>query len=387
MSPELLEASRQISVITPQPSEFEAYRAFAPEAKVIECNAQLSMPDLESLNAADAPLAAVVNRPGLSVPTVVRTLRQSQRGKSIYIVVITPPEIEYHHEPDLDVDDIFILGNFEQTPKLIECLYARYNRNLGLREQFMEATLTTKNAMDSASEYGSLVHFFESSEGCETIESLAEAIQHFLSNKLLQANFIIDTEHQCLHWPSNGVSNARQGMLKRMSESDKRIVCVGKLLGLNFKHFTLLVSNAPVALPAKYGQLKDTLAHFGAIVESRVKDILIRMRLTQQHDEIIEIMNIIRQSTETSKLQVTNITTHLCQEVELAATTFDMNHQEEEKLLQIANHAADSLYNLHENDQLLESHFLSLIETLSSIQLLSKNSTLALEQNDTIELF
>ena len=64
-----------------------------------------------------------------------------------------------------------------------------------------------------------------------------------------------------------------------------------------------------------------------------------------------------------------------------------MSLHEEEKLLGIANQASDSLFNLQENDQLLESHFLSLIETITSIQSLTHQQTPPDEPSDHIELF
>lgn len=389
MSPQLSDLSRRMSIVTSEPARFDAYRVFVPEANLIQCEEQLTPADLNELLVSDSSLVIIINRPPLSVTKVVHALRHNQAGRNLYIVVVTPHDIEYRHndELDMDVDDYIILGDNAQIPQLIETCVARYNRNIQHRDQFVDATRTAISALDSASEYGSLVHFFEISEKCQTAEALAEAVYHFLTRKQLHVNFIIDIGHQNLHWPRGGVSSARRNMLERMSESPKRMVSVDKLLGLNVSHFTLLISNAPADQPEKHGQLKDSLAQFCSIVESRIKDIMIRERLAQQHDEIVEIMNLIRLSTQESKTHIKRIMTNLFQEVELAATTFDMNQQEEEKLLQIANQASDSLYNFQENDQILETHFLSLIETLSSIQTLAQQPHSEPESGDDIELF
>ena len=55
--------------------------------------------------------------------------------------------------------------------------------------------------------------------------------------------------------------------------------------------------------------------------------------------------------------------------------------------MSIASEASDNLFNLQENDQLLESHCLSLIDTISSIQLLTNGDKADTDSGDNVELF
>ena len=307
MNAECLNLSRQMTVVTPVPDRFDAYRCYAPYANLLHHEALTQrMPEQHVLDATTA-IALVINRPPLMLNDTIAALRQHPGGQDLYVVVITPPDVEYTHQPGLDIDDYMMLREGAEVSSLIEATLDRYLRDAQLRNQFMDATKTALSAMDSASEYGSLVHFFELSEQCHQVESLAEAVYQFLTSKHLSVNFVIDTGQSLLHWPALGVSSSRRNMLERMAQSQKRMVCVDKLLGISATHFTLLVSNAPTDNAERYGQLKDSLAHFCAIVESRVKDIIIRERVAQQHNDIISVMELIRLSTRESKSHIKRI--------------------------------------------------------------------------------
>lgn len=387
MIAERLRLSHQMSVITAQPALFAPYQQWVPHASLIPYADNTSVGDDGFVLPADTSIVLIINRPPLDLDQTVACLRANPGGKDLYLVVITPEDIPYQHQSRLDADDYLFLKENADVQALVNICLNRYARDAQLRDQFLDATKNALNAMDSASHYGSLVHFFELSEQCNSIASLAESVYQFLLGKQLSINFIIDTGSQKIYWPREDVSSAKLNMLERMACSRKRMVSVDKLLGVSAQHFTLLISNAPAHNPERHGQLKDAMAHFCAIVESRIKDIMIRESIARQHHEIVEIMSLIRQSTQESKAHIKRIMTTLCQEVELAATTFDMNLREEEKLLSIASEASDNLFNLQENDQLLESHCLSLIDTISSIQLLTNGDKADTDSGDNVELF
>jgi hypothetical protein len=384
--------SLPMAIITPVPTQTERYKSLAPGAEIIDFHDAIQhQGPIESLipdaKQSDINIVIVINRPPLLIDQMVNQLRSASGKNKLYILVVTPHDVEYRHQADLDVDDYVFLTDDDISASIFDISRERFQRNIGMRDRFIDATRTARSAMDSASEYGSLVHFFEVSEQCLSIDSLADAIFEFLSNKNLTVDFRINKESDTIFRPVNGSSTARRHMLNKMNTSQKRMVSVEKLLGYHFEHFTLLISDAPVHQPEKYGQLKDSLAHFCTIVESRVKHILIKDRIAQQHADIVQIMDLIRNSTKASKNHINRIMNNLVQEIEVAATTFDMNLAEEEKLLEVANQATDSLYKLQENDHLVESHFLSLIETIASIQSLANAKTETVESSEHIELF
>ena len=381
-------------ILTPDAEKTRYYGQFIPNTEIVQLAGVAGQRDQAELNQAwvneldeELDVVAIVHRPPLNANHIVKQLRNLPQGKDLYIIVIIPHDVEDHVGVTADVDDYLVLTEKELSQSILERCVSRYERNLEVRHEFDTATRTAANAIESASEYGSLIHFFEASESCNTISDLIVAVGDFMDSRNLAVDFVIDTQSVCEYWDNTQNHRNHRVMLDRMRLAKRRMVAVDKLLGFSFDHFSLLVSNAPHHQPEKYGQLKDTLAHFCAITESRIKCLMIKDSIAGQHQAVVQVMDMIRSSTVDTKLHIDIIMKTLVQEIEVAATTFDMNLAEEQKLLELANNAASSLSDFQENNRLLEAHFLNLVESITSIKNLACGVGQGPVQSDSVELF
>ncbi len=361
-------------VYAPDPAEDIAHAARTLAAQIVSHQAQILL---------------LINRPPLQTGQLVPALRNALKDHNLYIMLITPQDVATAVERGLDIDDYLFLPNAEFNVQMLDLAVNQYLRTIDMRTRFTNATRTAITALDAAAEYGALIHFFDASEKCHSLDALADNILEFLAAKQLDTLFCIDTPEQMLQRPASGIGSAREHLLKQLKQSSKRVVSADKLLGYRFGHFTLVVFNSPVEQPEKHGQIKDSLAHFSEIVETCVRHIMIRDNITRQHEHVLEIMQLIRNVTEGANLRTKTIMQGLVHDIELAATTYDMNLEEEQKLLGIAQNAADQLDKLHVNNQVIEEHFLSLIATLTSVMNLvtPKTESRTPPATDGIELF
>ena len=382
----------QFLLVTSDLSKSDKFRSIAPNAEVVHWEGLINVKELAQAQVSllaerGCDIVVIAHRPPLDATLVAERIRNCNGGKELYIVVVVPADVDADVGGTSDVDDfLYLAGESLEGPEFQHCV-SRYNRKVKSRNEFVTAARTAKNAIESASEYGSLIHFFEASENCSGLLELKDMVAEFLQARKLSADFLISSGEDPLFFLAESHGPSHRSMLEHLRSSEKRIVSADKLLGFNFDHFSLLISNAPHEQPEKYGQIKDTLAHFCTIAESRVKSLCIKASIAQQHERIVQIMDLIRQSSADAKLHINNIMKTLVSEIELTANTFDMNLAEEEKLLEIANSAALDLGRFHDTNQLVESHFINVVKTLSEMKELAFSEQAPIGQGEAVELF
>lgn len=394
MKKQLTDHFQHMLLFTPDAEKVEAYQHLIPGTHVYSFDPEQNTTDnarllAQHIVAHHTRILLLINRPPLAPELLVPALRTALNGRDIYIMLVTPHAATQPLQTRLDIDDYIFLTDSDLNEQMLELAVNHYLRTIEMRNRFTSATRTALTAMDAAAEYGALIHFFDASEKCHTLDALADNIVEYLAAKNLDALFCIDTPDQAIRRPATSITSAREYLLKQLKQSSKRVVTADKLLGYRFGHFTLLVFNSPVEQPEKHGQIKDSLAHFSEIVETCIRHIMIRDNITHQHGHVLEIMKLIRNITDGANQRTKAIMRGLVQDIEVAATTYDMNLEEEQKLLGIAHHAADQLDKLHVNNQVIENHFLSLIDTLTSVINLvtPKTESSTPPATDGIELF
>lgn len=391
MNETLSSLSRFMMVVTPDTNKFKEYQHLLPGTAVIDTHdqapAQVAETILAQVEQKPFRILVLTNRPPFSPAEVVELVRASPRGRDLYIIVLTPHDVRVAFDVRSDIDDLVFLSGNEDLTTVIPAAVTRYLRTMELHKNFITATRTARTAMDSAAEYGSLIHFFDATEACTKLETLSDIIYDFLSNKGLEVVLGISADGDHFYRPANKASGSLHSLLAQLKKAGKRMVSADRLLGYHFGYFTLLVANCPTENPEKHGQLKDSLAHFCAIAEARIKTILIQQRTSIQHEQVLAIMHLIRQSTDESNVRTKAIMKKLLAQIEQAANTFDMHFKEEQKLLEIVQQATESLEQLRENDELIEAHFLELIEVITSVIELSRADKSAEKPSETIELF
>jgi len=386
----------RLLIVTNKPGNFDRFRHFIPVASVAAISDDGC--SFDSLSALESALAEIkpdvvllVNREPLQVDCLVQALRSLPTGKDAYLILGTPGDSAKAVDYSVDVDDFVELGRTEddviQAIRLVSARYNRFNEN---KQRFTEATRTAQSALESAADYGSLLHFLELSEQCLDLASLADVVVCYLNGKGLNVFFCIQSEQQDIYCPLGNASTTKKQLLEAVRKADKRIIAVDRMLGFCFEHFILLVLGSQREDAAKYGQMKDNLAQFCAIVESRIKSILVHAKINRQHEHLLDVLGLVRQISLDARATTHTIMNHFSREIELISTTFDMSDQEEAKLLELAAEVRENLDELSQTNESIEVHFHDLIGLIVSVKELLDSppaNHLPLEEGMHVELF
>ncbi len=385
---------QKVLMLTGQPQDMEPFLSIMPDVAlmpvqdVLHDKAALRERVADSFMASQCDVIIIDSRQAIDLATLCRAIREYPAGKESHVLVMTHSEQDWATCMSLNVDDVVRVKPNEPVMASLATVMARYMRALTQRQLLEEKSRQAQSAIEAAAEYGSLLHVMEAAEKQLDLKGLAQLVVRHLAQRSLDAIVEISSPDRSIRCPESGAPAAHYSILTKLAAAEARTVEHDRLLGYRYGIITLLVTNAPHKDPAKYGNLKDSLAHLCAIVEARARGI-IKQSINDQHAQMLDVMEVIRNASKGFHEYTHRVMVELGQELELAAGTFDMPAEDESKLLFIANTARDKLDAMHENREVIESHFLELIATMGSLKSLidppAKQQGAA--EADSVELF
>lgn len=392
---QLNSSQKKVLMLTGQPQDMEPFLAIMPDVAlmpvhdVLDNAAALRERVIDSFMASQCDVIVIDCRAPLDLPTLCRAIRAYPIGKQSHVLVMTHSEQDWATCMSLNVDDVVRVKPNEPVMASLATVMARYMRALTQRQMLEEKSRQAQSAIETAAEYGALLHFMDSADKQNELRDLAQLVVRQLAAKALDAIVMISTHEDNLIIPAQGAPATHYGIIKKLAESDARTVELDRFLGFRYGAVTLLVTNAPFHERDKYGQLKDSLAHLCAIAEARAKTLVIKRSINDQHDQMLEVMSVIRSASKGFHEYTQRVMMELGQELEVAASTFDMPAEDEAKLLFISSTARDKLDAVHENRDIIESHFMELIAAMSILKNLIDTpvTTASDESGDAVELF
>lgn len=396
MSGDQFGTSRQkVLMLTGQPQDMEPFLALMPDVAlmpvqdVLHDKSALRERVADSFMASQCDVIIIDSRHAIDLATLCRAIREYPSGKESHVLVMTHSEQDWATCMGLNVDDVVRVKPNEPVMASLATVMARYMRALTQRQLLEEKSQQAQSAIEAAAEYGSLLHVMEAAEKQLDLNGLAQLVVRHLAQKSLDAIIEINAPEGRIRSPEAGAPASHYAIITKLAAAETRTVELDRLLGYRYGVITLLVTNAPHKDPGKFGNLKDSLAHLCAIVEARARSIIIKQSINTQHAQMLEVMEVIRGASKGFHEYTHRVMVELGQELELAASTFDMPAEDESKLLTIANTARDKLDAVHENREMIESHFLELIAAMGSLKTLIDPPDQQQEtpDADSVELF
>jgi hypothetical protein len=259
-----------------------------------------------------------------------------------------------------------------------------------LQEELKNFSAIAFTAMSSASEMGTVAIFAEKVQAAMDLHRLAHLIHACLKDLRLDGviQFVFDDDITL--FPAD-VSLSYQRLLHSARESDARIVSQGRFLLFSFDHIQLLITDAPYLDEERYGRLRDVLAHLVSIAEARAKTLKVNTLLKIQQDNTRMVMMLLEMASQDNRNSVKEIMTGLSDSLRLMAMGFDLNLEQEAKLLGLSERALNSLEGLQEATSTAEVHFRSLLQqldTASNLLQSVEDAQPAIDESDSrVELF
>lgn len=366
---------KKVLMLTQHPQDMEPFLTIMPDVALMPVHdlqdaAALRERVADSFMACEPDVIVIDSRSPLDLPTLCRAIRAYPMGKESHVLVMTHNEQDWVTCMGLNVDDVVRVKPNEPVMASLALVMARYMRALTQRQLLAEKSKQAQTAIEIAAEYGSLLHFMDAAEKQKELTGLAALVLHHLAAKSLEAIVHVSTHDGEMLFPATGAPTTHYGIIKKLARSETRTVELERFLGFRYGAVTLLVTNAPFQDSDKYGQLKDSLAHVCAITETRAKNIIIKESIGNQHEQLLELMHIMRDASKKFHAYTHKIMLELGQQLELAATTLDLQAEDEAKLLFISSTARDKLDAVHENRDIIEGHFSELIAAVSILKAL-----------------
>lgn len=232
-----------------------------------------------------------------------------------------------------------------------------------LQDELKNYSSLAFTAMSSASEMGVVAHYAEKVQSTKELAELALLTFNCLRDLGLQAVMQFRFDKDISHYPLDAPESYKR-LLQGALQSANRIVSHGRFLLFNFTQVQLLALDAPFEDEARYGRLRDLLAHIVSIAEARAKTLKVNTMLRAQQENSRTVMMLLEMASRDNRNSVKEIMTELSTELRAMAMSMDLNLEQEAQLLSLAEKALNSLESLQEATMAGEEYFRSLLEQL-----------------------
>lgn len=383
----------RVLLLTPRPESVERFLTLMPDIALVPVQdvdgTQLRDRVTDAFMACQPDIIVIDSRTALDLSSLCRLLREYPAGRECHLSIMTHSAKDWVMCMNLDVDDIVYIDPEENFLTSFATVMARYMRALAQRQMLVEKSRQVHCAITTAAEYGALLHFMDAAEKRADLLGLAELVLRNLAGRSLEAVVHIAANDEALVYPTENVPTMHSNIVRKLAASEARIVQLDRFLGFRYGVFSLLVVNAPFSDTVEYGRLKDYIAHLCAIAESRAKGIIVKESIGQHHQQLQEVLGVLRDVTRGFNDYTQKIMQEMSLSLEKYAVTFDLQANEEDQLLAIAMQTGEKLDALLDNHDIVEKHFLNVITTMSKLKALidlpgQGNDELA---GDAVEIF
>ncbi|MET0355451.1 MAG: hypothetical protein ABW044_01675 [Cellvibrio sp.] len=257
-----------------------------------------------------------------------------------------------------------------------------------IQEELKNYSNIAFTAMSSASEMGVVAFYAQSVQNIADMNRLAHQTIHCLKDLSVQGYIQFSFDDKLYTYPEN-ISKKYLNLLNQTRLSDCRIISQGRFFIFNFENAQLLIIDAPVENPDKYGRLRDVIAHIASIAEARAKTIKVNELLKAQQENTRTVITLLKMASQDNRTSVKTIMTELSMALREIAMGLDLTLEQETAMLTLADKALTSLESLHKTTDAIETHFHSLLLQLDqAAKLLEVDETeQKAEIESSVELF
>ncbi len=259
-----------------------------------------------------------------------------------------------------------------------------------LQQELANCSNIAFTAMSSASEMGVVALFAEKAQNTQDFAHLARLTLSCAKDLGLHAVVQFAFDQDIKRYPAETPA-AFNRVFQDALNSGCRIVSLERFMLFNFDQVQLLITDAPVNEPDRYGRLRDVLAHIVSIAEARARTLKVNAMLKAQQDNTRLVMALLEMASGDNRQAVKEIMTDLSLALRTIAMGMDLTLEQESELLGLADKALNSLEGLQMATLAIEDHFRSLVAQLDdAAHLLETPAELVeevVEESSKVELF
>lgn len=237
-----------------------------------------------------------------------------------------------------------------------------------LRDQLEDSSKTALTAMRAASEVGLVMQLIDWLQSAQSHTEVSHCLLKLCRSLDLTAALLIMDGEQPRYFPDNTVTSSTRKLLDGVYDQDNRIVSRKRFMAFKLEQLVLLVTNAPWQDDERYGRYRDILLQAVAIAEAKARTITINNLIVAQHDQVTSIMTLIKNLSGDTHRYAKDIMQQLSGKLSLASVSLDLTDEQERVLQTLSNEAYESIELLYQSSDALESHFHSLVASITRVR-------------------
>ena len=260
-------------------------------------------------------------------------------------------------------------------------LYLHIQTALRQKQAYIQASESAKSAMRNASDLGVVMGMLTKMNAVVDIRELLSIVSSvFSSFDLNCASMVIDRATIILY--PDDMDNKTEATLTTVHASESRIFSKGRFIAMNTPNLVVLLTNAPLDDPELYGHYRDIIAYVVAIAEAKLKSLLVDQIVEKENTNAKAIVDLIRKDSVDYHVNMEKIMNNLSHDLEFSALSLDLQLEEEEHLLRLADQASRSLGELNSMNVAVEVQFERLLDAMQHIMMLSRSDAASDEDPD-----
>jgi len=304
---------------------------------------------------------------GYELCSKVRSLEELKEIPFIFVSAKTSLE-EKLKGYDVGGDE-YITKPLEGDEVLVKIKHIIENRvrHQTLTRQLQDSHNAAMQAMSYTGYLGQVLQFLKSTEDVSTFAALAEKLFEVSSALGLTTAIQFHTPNEILNFKKEAEVTPLEANVIELARSKGRIFDFQSRTIFNYKEFSLLILNMPVADNEKYGMLKDVLGNLCDTIESKAK-LLASNALVKQKEEVITTVTHALQTIEQTyrDIQQANmeVIDNMIHRMEEAMLGFGLSESQEDTVRGIVLYVKNKMSEVYEDGAELFDEFEKIRNTL-----------------------
>jgi CheY-like chemotaxis protein len=322
-----------------------------------------------------------VNMPGMSGYEVCQQLKENPRTTNIPVTFVSALDTLAERLAGYEVGgDDYICKPFEAGELLSKVSIAvKYKKE---RESLMadaeEAMRKAMSATKNTGDVGALLEFMRSTLSCDTAEKLADLALYTISGMGLRSSVQVRHGDEVIHKSSDGAINQlERTVVKKISREDQ-IVDLGVRSVFNFDHVSVLIKNMPLDNPAKYNEVKSSIALLTEAMEVRIVSMVQSQPAPvsasparDSHHELetvsqraIGVLDTMEQSLANLAPQYIKIMSDLGYKLEGCFSELALTEAQEQMLMDLVDQSINDAHNIQVSNDALSQQLSDLVSEM-----------------------
>lgn len=317
-----------------------------------------------------------INMPGLSGIEICQRIRRLEHGNEISIIFVSGEESAEARLAAYDAGgDDFITKplSSDEIRHKVELTLKHRREVADLRRNLSDTMNMAMSALSASGELGVILHFFNRTFACQTVEALVRAILDALSSYGLVATVQVRNEQDITTLNSEGrCSLIEQELLLNLAKDPRRIFGYGNRTVVSFPHVVLLIKNMPTEDQERYGRAKDNVALLAEGAEYRLLALIGELRIRRRQQRLATAIRAADQTLgeidahyKRNQSGITAILGDLDRQLEASFGQLALSEEQEQTLLAIVQPLAKRASQLYDEGLKIDDKLATVLNSLN----------------------